>query len=168
MSYITLNTTTNNINVSPTEYKVTISPVGLPGTPGSVWRTFDGIPDDSVGINNDYGINTITNDVYQKIDGHYELVYSFTNLIDDTKTDSLNHTWSSRKLQTINNRVTELEQRTFQQSTTPTTGVNAGDIWLDTSDDTLKVYREYPFGSGNFRWEPLIYKLDDDIDGGAF
>ena len=56
MSYVTLNTTTNNINVSPTEYKVTISPVGIPGTPGSIWRTFDGIPDDSVGINNDYGI----------------------------------------------------------------------------------------------------------------
>ena len=67
-------------------------------------------------------------DVYQKIDGHYELVYSFTNIIDDNQTNSLDYTWSSRKLQTINNRVTELEQRTFQQSTTPTIGVNAGDI----------------------------------------
>jgi len=68
----------------------------------------------------------------------------------------------------IDVRVTELEHRTFQQSTTPVTGVNAGDIWLDTSDDILKVYREYPYGSGVFRWEPLIYKWDDTVDGGLW
>lgn len=73
-------------------------------------------------------------------------------------------------LETLDNRIINLEEIIFQQDSEPTyeQGASEGDIWLDTSDDTLKVYREYPLGSNVFRWEPLIYKWDDTVDGGSW
>ena len=75
---------------------------------------------------------------------------------------------SDVEMDTIRTRITELEQTTFKGPNTPTSGVNQGDTWYDTLNDIFYVYREYPAGSGNFRWEPLIFKWNDDIDGGAF
>lgn len=167
MSYVTLNTTKNNIGVNTTKYEVTLSSVSIPGTPGSQWFTGEGLPDDLLGINGDYYIDTVTNDVFRKILGYYEKVYAFTNLINDTSTD-VNHTWSAQKLNSVNNRLIELEQTTFKGDVTPSTGVNQGDTWYDTLNDVFYVYREYPVGSASFRWEPLIFKYDDTIDGGAF
>ena len=40
-------------------------------------------PDNSVGADGDYYINTVTKDVYQRISGIYSIT-SLTNLIDDT------------------------------------------------------------------------------------
>lgn len=68
----------------------------------------------------------------------------------------------------LDSRIYELEHRIFQQTTTPIESVNIGDVWLDTIDNVLKVYREYPAASGNFRWEPLLYKWDDTVDGGIW
>lgn len=73
-------------------------------------------------------------------------------------------------LDIMSNRITELEQRSFQQSTAPTIeqGLSEGDVWADTSTDTLKVYKEYPVGSGNYIWEILLYKNNDVVDGGTW
>jgi len=158
MSYITLNTAKNQI---------TLSNLGVQGTPGTQWFNGDGLPDDFLGINGDLYINNLTNDVFRKVLGHFQKIYAFTNLINDTSAD-LNHTWSAQKLNSVNNRLIELEQTTFKSDATPSTGVNQGDTWYDTLNDVFYVYREYPVQSGIFRWEPLIFKYDDAIDGGAF
>ncbi len=69
---------------------------------------------------------------------------------------------------TLSNRITELEQTIFKQTTAPTTaqGANEGDIWYDMAHETFNVYREYPVGSNVFIWEPLIYHNADTINGG--
>lgn len=73
-------------------------------------------------------------------------------------------------LENLQGQITDLQEILFQQDTTPTVeqGASEGDIWLDTTDDTLKVLREYPLGTGVFRWEPLLYKWDDTVDGGSW
>ena len=70
----------------------------------------------------------------------------------------------------IEGRVQTIEEAIFQQATAPTAGQGAsdGDIWMDTTTNTLNVYREWPTGSGVYRWEPLLYKLDDVVDGGSW
>lgn len=99
--------------------------------------------------------------------GEFKMGVQKTHAVNVETTTNLRFV-SDVEVDTIRGRITELEQRTFQQTTTPTVGVNDGDIWLDTNTDTLKVYREYPLGSGNFRWEPLLYKWDDTVDGGIW
>lgn len=79
-----------------------------------------------------------------------------------------NQTIESLGLDEINEKITELQQRTFQQSDTPTTGVSEGDTWYDMSTDTLKVYREYPVGSGSYNWEIVLYSDNDIVDGGTW
>lgn len=68
----------------------------------------------------------------------------------------------------INAKITELQQRTFQQAETPVVGVSEGDTWYDMSTDTLKVYREYPVGSGSYNWEIVLYSDNDIVDGGTW
>lgn len=70
----------------------------------------------------------------------------------------------------VDNRVNSLEEIVFQQATAPTIeqGASDGDIWMDTTTNTLNVYREYPIGTGVYRWEPLLYKWDDVVDGGSW
>ena len=70
-------------------------------------------------------------------------------------------------LDEIESRLTEIEQSFFQQATTPTIGVSEGDIWYDKTTDELKVYREYPVGSTNYRWETILYKQNETLDGGV-
>lgn len=77
-----------------------------------------------------------------------------------------NETIAALGLDELESRLTEMEQRLFQQAVTPTTGVSAGDVWYDSTNALFKVYREYPIGSGSYRWEPLVYKHNDSIDGG--
>lgn len=71
---------------------------------------------------------------------------------------------------TLSDRITELEQTIFKQTTAPTPaqGANEGDIWYDMSNETFNVYREYPVGSNVFIWEPLIYHNADTINGGSW
>lgn len=74
------------------------------------------------------------------------------------------------RVTTVENAVTDLQEIVFQQATAPTVaeGASDGDIWMDTTTNTLKVYREYPLGTGVYRWEPLLYKWDDTVDGGSW
>ena len=65
-----------------------------------------------------------------------------------------------------NARITEMEHRVFQQGIEPTMGVNEGDIWLDSTDNVIKIYREYPADSGSYRWTPLLYTNNDILDAG--
>lgn len=68
----------------------------------------------------------------------------------------------------VESSITDLQEIVFQQATAPTIaqGASDGDIWMDTTTNTLNVYREYPIGTGVYRWEPLLYKWDDTVDGG--
>ena len=70
----------------------------------------------------------------------------------------------------VDTRVNDLEEIVFQQADAPTEaeGASDGDIWMDTTTNTLNVYREYPINTGVYRWEPLIYKWDDVVDGGSW
>lgn len=58
----------------------------------------------------------------------------------------------------------------FHRGTTAPTGANLeeGDLWYDTDDDQLKVYRET--SSNNFEFVPLAAATDtmDNLDGGLF
>lgn len=49
-------------------------PIGMPGPPGSEWDTVVDIPSDSEGVDGDFRLIATTGDVYQKIDGSWELV----------------------------------------------------------------------------------------------
>jgi hypothetical protein len=74
------------------------------------------------------------------------------------------------RLQAAESSITDLQEIVFQQATAPTLaeGASDGDIWMDTTTNTLNVYREYPLGTGVYRWEPLLYKWDDTVDGGSW
>jgi phosphopantothenoylcysteine synthetase/decarboxylase len=70
----------------------------------------------------------------------------------------------------VNTKIATMEEIVFQQATAPTIaeGASDGDIWMDTTTNTLNVYREYPLGTNVYRWEPLLYKWDDTVDGGSW
>jgi predicted RecA/RadA family phage recombinase len=74
------------------------------------------------------------------------------------------------RLQNTEVAINDLQEIVFQQATAPTLaeGASDGDIWMDTTTNTLNVYREYPTGTGVYRWEPLLYKWDDTVDGGSW
>lgn len=129
-------------------------------------------PDDILDLEDDtqYTITATWNEISDTEDvstGEFKLGIQEIHSV-NVVTTSQRRFVSDEEMENINSRITELEQRTFQQDTPPDTGVNDSDIWLDTSTNTLKVYREHPLGSGNYRWEPLIYKWYDNVDGGTW
>jgi hypothetical protein len=73
---------------------------------------------------------------------------------------------------TATNVQTALEQladQFFRSASAPTGGNLAeGDLWYDTDDDQLKVYRETSLN--NFEFVPLAAATDtmDNLDGGLF
>lgn len=73
---------------------------------------------------------------------------------------------------TATNVQTALEQladQFFRSASAPTGGNLAeGDLWYDTDDDQLKVYRETSLN--NFEFVPLASATDtmDNLDGGLF
>lgn len=90
-------------------------------------------------------------------------------LFDNTDTD-LTSTNVQDAITEVDSRMTNMEEIVFQQAVAPTIaeGASDGDIWMDTTSNTLNVYREYPTGTGVYRWEPLLYKWDDVVDGGGW
>lgn len=90
-------------------------------------------------------------------------------LFDNNGTD-LTSTNVQDAITEVDSRMTTMEEIVFQQATAPTAaqGASDGDIWMDTTTNTLNVYREYPIGTGVYRWEPLLYKWDDTVDGGSW
>jgi|JYMV01.1.fsa_nt_gi hypothetical protein len=67
--------------------------------------------------------------------------------------------------QTVQDAITELSENLFQQGTEPTTGVNEGDLWFDTTNDKLMVYSTI---SGVSTWEEVIMQNQGTVDGGEF
>jgi len=60
----------------------------------------------------------------------------------------------------------ELADQSFRTGSTPTTNVEEGDTWYDTSNDIFYVYRTI---NGITDWYPLLAtQADSRLDGGAF
>lgn len=74
----------------------------------------------------------------------------------------------SVSIDNLSTKIVDIEQRVFQQASAPTIeeGASDGDIWMDTTENLLKVYREYL--PGVFRWETLLYNNEDTINAGFF
>lgn len=59
-----------------------------------------------------------------------------------------------------------LADQSFRGSSTPTTNVEEGDTWYDTTNDIFFVYRTL---DGVTDWHPLLATAQDSrLDGGAF
>jgi hypothetical protein len=73
------------------------------------------------------------------------------------------NTISSTNLQ---DALEELADQSFRGSSTPTTNVEEGDTWYDSTTDTFLVYRTL---DGVLDWHPLLATADEGrLDGGAF
>ena len=71
----------------------------------------------------------------------------------------------------IADAIQQLADQNFRSPDAPTgSNVGEGDIWYDTDDDELKVYRET--STGVFQWVPIIVGAagsdSDTLDTGAF
>ena len=77
----------------------------------------------------------------------------------------------------VQDALKQLADQNFRSDTAPTGTViggvstlSEGDIWYDTDDDQIKVYRET--SSGVFEWVPIIVGAagddSDTLDAGAF
>ena len=72
---------------------------------------------------------------------------------------------------TVEVALQQLADQNFRRASTPSGAtVGEGDIWYDTDDDQLKVYRET--SSGNFAFVPImvgnISADSDTIDAGSY
>ena len=74
---------------------------------------------------------------------------------------------------TADNLETALQQladNSFSQSSIPTTNLNEGDTWYNTTTEQLYVYRET--STGVFQWVPILLGDaggdSDTLDAGAF
>ena len=76
---------------------------------------------------------------------------------------------------TIDEAVKQLvDLASYSQDNTPAasggSSVSEGNIWYDTDDDQVKIYRET--STGNFEWVPIIVGAagddSDTLDAGAF
>ena len=71
----------------------------------------------------------------------------------------------------VSEALQQLADQNFRGPSVPTgPTVGEGDIWYDTDDDELKVYRET--STGVFQWVPIIVGAagsdSDTLDAGAF
>lgn len=77
----------------------------------------------------------------------------------------------------VQDALKQLADQNFRSDTAPTgttiggvSTLSEGDIWYDTDDDQIKVYRET--SSGVFEWVPIIVGAagddSDTLDAGAF
>ena len=70
---------------------------------------------------------------------------------------------------TLQAAINHLADQFFRQATSPTgASLGEGDLWYDTDNDQLKVYRET--SANNFEFVPLAAATDtvDNLDGGQF
>lgn len=77
--------------------------------------------------------------------------------------------------ETVQGAIEQLADQFFRQSSTPTgDNLGEGDLWYDTGNEQLKVYREQ--SGGSFQWEALVAggfisgeaSDMDKLDGGLF
>jgi len=70
----------------------------------------------------------------------------------------------------IEDAIKQLADNSFSQADTPTTNLNEGDTWYNTTTEQLFVYRET--STGIFEWVPIILGDaggdSDTLDAGAF
>ena len=71
---------------------------------------------------------------------------------------------------TVEEAIQQLADNAFSQATAPTTNLNEGDTWYNTSTEQLYVYRET--STGVFEWVPILLGAaggdSDTLDAGAF
>ena len=77
--------------------------------------------------------------------------------------------------ETVQGAIEQLADQFFRQSSTPTGGnLGEGDLWYDTGNEELKVYRQQ--SNGSFLWQSLVAggfisgeaSSMDKLDGGLF
>lgn len=77
-------------------------------------------------------------------------------------------TITATNLQTALEQLADQNFRTEEEPTGP--NIQEGDLWYDTNDDQLKVYRETSVGV--FEWVPIIVSNDsdtsDNLDAGSY
>ena len=71
----------------------------------------------------------------------------------------------------VSDALKQLADQSFRSASAPTGAtVGEGDMWYDTDDDELKVYRET--STGVFQWVPIILGAaadnSDTLDAGTF
>ena len=99
------------------------------------------------------------------IDTTLNLVTAFTASASDI-TIAAHGTYTGGNLQNAFNFLTD---QYFRQATAPTgSNLAEGDLWYDTDDDQLKVYRET--SANTFEFVPLAQATDtmNNLDGGLF
>ena len=89
--------------------------------------------------------------------------------------DIINVAYGTITSTTVQAALEQLADQFFRQSATPSgTNLAEGDLWYDTANEELRVYRE--ISSGSFAWIALIAggyitgetSLMDKLDGGYF
>lgn len=65
----------------------------------------------------------------------------------------------------VQDAISEISDNLFQQGEEPTVGVNEGDLWYDTINDTLMVYSTI---DGSSSWAEVVMQNQGTVDGGEF
>jgi len=70
----------------------------------------------------------------------------------------------------VEQAIQQLADNSFSQSSVPSTNLNEGDTWYNTTTETFNVYRET--SAGVFQWVPILVAAaggdSDTLDAGAF
>ena len=92
-----------------------------------------------------------------------------------TTASSISYTsYASITAETVQGALEALADQFFRQSATPSgTSLSEGDLWYDTANEQLKVYRQI---SGGYEWQALVSggyvsgetSSMDKLDGGLF
>ena len=92
-----------------------------------------------------------------------------------TTASSISYTsYASITAETVQGALEALADQFFRQSATPSgTSLSEGDLWYDTANEQLKVYRQV---SGGYEWQALVSggyvsgetSSMDKLDGGLF
>ena len=101
---------TSTASYNPTTGILNIGLVkGDKGDIGSQWRNGSGIPANTLGIDNDFYIDSTTGYIYQRLSGTYQFIAK-TALLNDTAVDTVN-TWSSQKItnELANKQATDID-----------------------------------------------------------
>jgi len=90
-------------------------------------------------------------------------------------TDIVNTAYGTITSTTVQASLEQLADQFFRQSATPSgTNLAEGDLWYDTANEELRVYRE--ISAGSYEWQALVSggyisgeaSLMDKLDGGLF
>jgi len=89
--------------------------------------------------------------------------------------DIISDTYGPISAENVQTAIEQLADQFFRQSATPSgSNLAEGDLWYDTANEELRVYRE--ISSGSYEWQALVSggyvsgqtSLMDKLDGGRF